>query len=86
MVRVQANMQLFFPGPTDDSEEAAKQRDRARRTIYEMAGKECDLLHETIAKECRLESVTSSLNRQLGQSSTQGYNVTGSMTLQITLK
>jgi hypothetical protein len=85
MVRVQASIQLFFPGPTDDSEEAEKQRDRARRAIYEMAAKECDLLREVIAKECRLESINSNLNRQAGQA-VQGYNVNGTMSLQITLK
>jgi hypothetical protein len=50
-----------------------------------MAGKECDLLREVLAKECRLEAVTSNLHRQAGQVA-EGYNVQGSMNLQITLK
>src|SRR5215831_19172240 len=66
-VRVQASINLFIPGPTGDSEEAEKNRDRARRMIYEMAGKECDLLREVLARECRLESINSQLQRQSGQ-------------------
>ena len=85
MVRVQASVHLFFPGPTDDSEEAEKQRDRARRMVYEMAAKECDLLRDVIAKECRLDSINSNLTRQTNPGA-QGYNVNGTMSLQITLK
>ena len=84
-VRVQASINLFIPGPTGDSEEAVKIRDYARRMIYEMAGKECDLLREVLARECRLESINSQLQRQSGQP-TEGYSVNGTMSLQITLK
>lgn len=84
-VRVQTSISLFVPSPTDDGEEAIKNRDRARRMIYEMAGKECDLLREVLARDCRLESISSNLNRQPMQS-VSGYSVNGSMVLQITLK
>src|SRR5262245_36675170 len=84
-VRVQASISLFIPGPTGDGEEAIKNRDRARRMIYEMAGKECDLLRDVLARECRLESINTQLNRQSGQP-TEGYSVNGSMSLQVTLK
>jgi hypothetical protein len=60
-------------------------RDRAKRIVYEMAGKECDTLREVLAKDCRLESVTSNIHRQAGQAA-EGYNVQGSTSLQITLK
>ena len=50
-----------------------------------MAAKECDVLRETLARDCRLESVTTNLNRQTGQG-VEGYNVSGQMSLQITLK
>jgi hypothetical protein len=86
-VRVQSNINMFVPGPTGDSEEAQKLRDRARRMIYEMAARECDLLREVIAKDCRLESVNNNLNRQnFGSQQPDGYTVNGSMSLQITLK
>ena len=63
-VRVQLGINFFLPGPTNDGEEAAKIRDRARRSIYEMAGRECGVLLDTIASECRLDSVTVNLTRQ----------------------
>ena len=86
-VRVQSTLNLFVAGPTGEGEEAQKLRDRARRMVYEMAGRECDLLREVLAKDCRLESITSNLNRQqFGPQQQDGYIVNGSMSLQITLK
>ncbi len=86
-VRVQSNINLFMPGPTGDGEDAQKLRDRARRVIYEMAARECDLLREVLAKDCKLESVNNNLNKQnFGSQQPDGYTVNGSMTLQITLK
>lgn len=86
LVRVQSTIGFFVPGPTGDSDEAQKLRDRARRVIYETAGRECDLLKETLAKECRLESVNSNTNRQFGQAQQEGFSINGSMSFQITLK
>jgi hypothetical protein len=84
-VRVQSTINFFVSGPTGESEEAQKLRDRARRTIYEMAAHECDMLREVLAKDCRMESVNSNINRQFGQQQ-EGYTVNGSMNFQITLK
>ena len=90
MVRVQLGISFFMPGPTNDGEEATKIRDRARRTIYEMAGRECGVLQDTLASECRLESITVNLNRQvqpmgqMGQS--EGFLANGQLGFQITLK
>jgi hypothetical protein len=84
-VRVQSSINLFIPGSTSDNDEGSKNRDRARRVIYEMAAKECDVLREVLAKECRLESVNTNMHRQSGQA-LEGYNVTGQMSMQITLK
>jgi hypothetical protein len=89
-VRVQLGINFFLPGPTNDGEEAAKIRDRARRTIYEMAGRECAVLLDTIASECRLDSVTVNLNRQTQQvpqmGQVEGFTVNGQLGFQITLK
>jgi hypothetical protein len=84
-VRIQTTINFFVSGPTGDSEEALKLRDRARRTIYEMAARECDLLREVLAKDCRMEAVNSNIGRQYGQQQ-EGYTVNGSMNFQITLK
>ncbi|HEY0236964.1 MAG TPA: hypothetical protein VGC86_18200 [Afipia sp.] len=85
-VRVQSTISYFVSGPSGDSEEGQKLRERARRVIYETAGRECDLLKDTLAKECRLESVNSNINRQFGQGQQEGFSVNGSMSFQIILK
>lgn len=84
-VRIQSSVSFFIAGPTGDSEDAQKLRERARRAIYEMAARECDLLREVLAKDCRMESVTTNVNRQFGQQP-EGLIVNGSMNFQVTLK
>jgi hypothetical protein len=90
MVRVQNNISFFLAGPVGDSDEAPKLREKAQRTVYEMAGRQCDLLREVLAKDCRLESVNVNVNaanaRQFNQQQPEGLNVNGSMSLQVTLK
>jgi hypothetical protein len=85
-VRVTTSVNLFVPGPTDESDDAQKSRDNARRMIYEMAAHECDLLRGTLAKECRLESVNVNIGRQFGVQQQEGYNANGTMNFQITPK
>jgi hypothetical protein len=88
-VRIQSTINFFVAGPTGESEEAQKLRDRARRAVYEMAARECDLLREVIAKDCRMEQVSNNINRQYGNQQNQqqeGFTITGSMNFQITLK
>jgi hypothetical protein len=85
-VRVQSNINMFIEGPTGEGNEAEKLRDRARRMVYEMAAHECDVLRDVLAKDCKLESVLSNPNRQrYGSQQPDGYDVNGSMSLQITL-
>jgi|SRR5579883_265693 len=83
-VRIQVSINLFFPGPTGESEEAVKLRDRVRRSVYEMAANECPLVEQVLAKTCRLESINVNLNRQAGQM--EGYTAGGSFVLRVTLK
>jgi hypothetical protein len=85
-VRVQSNINFFVAGPTADGEDAQKLRDKAQRAIYEMAARQCDLLREVLAKDCRMESVNSNIGRQFGQQQQEGYTANGSMSFQITLK
>jgi hypothetical protein len=85
-VRVQSSINFFVTGPSGDSEEAQKLRDRARRSVYEMAARECDVLREVLARECRMESVNTNINRQFGAQQPEGFNVSGSMSFQVTLK
>jgi hypothetical protein len=83
MVRVTTSVNLFVPGPTGEGEDAQKSRDNARRMIYEIAAHECDLLRDTLAKECRLESVNVNIGRQFGVQQQEGYNANGTMNFQI---
>ena len=46
MVRVQVSINLFMPAPAGEGEEADRIRDRARRSIYEFAQRECDILRD----------------------------------------
>ena len=65
-IRVQVSVNLFFAGATGESDEAAKLRELARRSIYEMASNECALVQQVLAKTCRLEAVNVSINAQVG--------------------
>jgi hypothetical protein len=85
-VRIQSSISFLLPGPTNESEEAQKLRDRAKRLVYEMASHECDILRETLAKDCKLETVNSNLARQQYGNQQEGYNVNGQLSLVVTLK
>ncbi|CCE08333.1 conserved exported hypothetical protein [Bradyrhizobium sp. STM 3843] len=84
-IRIQVSVNLLFPGPAGESEEAVKLRERARRSVYEMAAGECALVEQVLAKTCRLESVSVSLNRQSGGPA-EGYVAAGNFVLRTTLK
>lgn len=85
-VRVQTSFNFFVPGPAGDSEEARKSGESARRSIYQMAAHECDVLREVLAKDCRIESLSTNIGRQFGQQQQEGYTVNGSMNFSITVK
>jgi hypothetical protein len=86
-VRVQSSINFFIAGPTGEGDEAQKLRERARRIVYDMAARECDLLRDVLAKDCRMESVTNNINisRQFGQQQ-EGFTINAAMGFQITLK
>jgi hypothetical protein len=84
-IRVQVSLNLFFAGPTGESEDAVKLRDRVRRSVYEMAAGECALVEQVLAKTCRLESINVNINRQAG-AQTEGYTAGGNFLLRVTLK
>jgi hypothetical protein len=84
-IRVQVTLNYFVPGPAGDSEEANRLRDRARRSLYEMATRECTLMLEVIASECKLEAINVNINRHPGQQP-EGFQAGANMTYRITLK
>jgi hypothetical protein len=80
-IRVQVSVNLFFAGPTGESEDAVKLRDRVRRSVYEMAAGECTLVEQVLARTC----LNVNINRQAG-GQTEGYMAGGNFVLRITLK
>jgi len=86
VVRVQSSINFFVPGPTGEGEEAQKLARSGPSLGLRDGGRECGLLRDAIAKDCRLEAINSNINRLFGQQQQEGLNVNGTMSLQITLK
>jgi hypothetical protein len=89
VIRVQIGVNFFVPGPTNESEQATALRDRASRTVYEMAARQCEVLRERLADDCRLENVNVNINRQQQQIAGQqvkGFQVGGTLGYRITQK
>jgi hypothetical protein len=63
MMRINIGMNFMLTGVTDPIGDDAKLRDRTRRQVYQMAVKECELLLEMIANECRIETINININR-----------------------
>ncbi len=85
-IRIQVNVNFFFPGPTGESEDAVKLRERARRTVYEMAASECTVVEQSLAKTCRLESINVNINRQQAVGQTEGYTAAVNFQMRVTPK
>jgi hypothetical protein len=84
-VRVQVSVNYSVPGPFGDSEDWVKAQESARRALYMVADRECTILKETIATECRLETMNVNANRHR-QPQQDMINVGSSMTFRVMLK
>jgi hypothetical protein len=84
-VRVQVSVNYSVPGPFGDGDEAVKAQETARRALYGIADRECTVLKETIATECRLENMNVNVNRQR-HSQQDTITVGSSMTFRVQLK
>ena len=88
-VRIQTSISFFVPG-TGADDELPQKIDQARKLVYQLATRDCELLRSTIAKDCRLESVNSNIRQndvrlpQMQQPG--GYHVSGSIQSVISLK
>jgi hypothetical protein len=87
-VRVQSSISYFVAVAAADEAAAEKEREKARKTIYEIAARECASLLETLAKECRMVNLNSNINaaRPYNQAQPHGFTVTGTMSFQIVPK
>ena len=85
-MRVQLTIQMFIAGPTDESEEAEKQRERARRALYELAAKECDLMRDVIAQRLPAGDGQHQSQPAAQAAACRATRSTATMAYQITLK
>jgi hypothetical protein len=84
-VRVQVAINIFVPGAVADVDDP--KLEHARRSLYQFAAHECDVLREVIAKDCRIESIQVNLNRhQQYAQQVEGFQANASVSLQITPK
>ena len=82
-VRVNIGINMFVPA-TGGLTIAAQEN--VRRQIYELANKECGVLRDTIADDCRMEGINVNVNRQHGQQPVEGFNVNANVNYRVTLK
>ncbi len=87
-IRVTVGVNTFVPAPADNSEEAVKAQEAARRMIYKLAAHECVMLLDVLASECRIESVNVNVQRAPGnqfaaQQRAEGFNLTGNVVFRI---
>lgn len=85
-VRVSLSSNLFVPSPPESSDEGFKAQENARRKMYEMSVRECELLREVIASECRIETINVTINRARVPQQLDGFTIGANMSFRITLK
>jgi len=90
-IRISVAVNRFVPTADDNSEQALKAQEDARRKIYELAGHECALLRDVLANECWLDSVNVNVQRvaavpNWNQQQREGFNLSGNIGFRITPK
>jgi len=90
-IRINVGVNTFVAASADNSEESLKAQEGARRMIYELAARECAILLDLLAGECRLESVNVNAQRapsnQFGtQQRAEGFNINGNIGFRIVPK
>ena len=84
-VRVQVSINFSTQVTSTESEDVLKAQENARRLLYLAADKECVVLRETIATECKLENISVNINRSR-HSQQDTLNAGASMTFRVQLK
>lgn len=88
-VNISVSYQFFLEGDTKTVEDQATLADQGRRHLYRLLAKECEVLLETIATDCRINraNVNTQLRRQTRSTiRSEGVRVSGTATYQISLK
>ncbi len=85
-VTISVSYQFFLTGEVKKLDDQADLADEGRKQVYRMLARECEVLLETIARECRIDraNVNSQITRQ--RPNEDGVRVTGSATYLIALK
>jgi hypothetical protein len=89
--RITVNLNTFVPAPSDNSDQAQKAEESGRRTVYEFAEHECVILRDTIASDCRLESINVNIQHvapspNFAQARPDGFNINATMNFRIAPK
>ncbi len=90
-VRISVNVNLFVAAPADESEQALKAQEGGRRLIYEVAARECAVLRDVLASDCRLDSLNVNVQRvtrgqNFNQQKSDGFNINGNVTFRVVPK
>jgi hypothetical protein len=89
-VRINVMINMSQTLSSDDQSSAIDRQTQARKTVYDLASNECKLLLETIASECRLESLNVNSGEQnqyyRGDASNMVTTTTSNATFRIQLK
>lgn len=90
-IRISLSVNMFVPSPGTDSAQALKAQEDGRKMVYESAAHECDVLRETLAKDCQLESININVQhvsaaQNFNGPKLDGYNIGGSINFQIVPK
>lgn len=83
--RVNVSYSLYVPGPVGLSDAGVAAQEQARRTMYALAAKECTVLRDTIASDCRMEAINVNINRHQGQQP-EGFSIGANVNYRVTLK
>jgi hypothetical protein len=84
-VRVSIGINMFIP-LTDGADQSVKAQEDARRMVYDLADRECTVLREALASECRLESINVNVQRNQFGPQKEGLNVNGNVGFRIVPK
>jgi hypothetical protein len=90
-VRITVGVSTFAPAPNGDSERALKAQEDGRRMIYDIAGRECAIMREALASDCRIESININVqhvaaNQNYNEPRVEGFNINGNISYRIVPK
>jgi len=90
-VRITVGVSTFTPAPAGDGDAALKAQEDGRRLIYDIAGRECAMMLQTLASDCHIESINVNVqhvpaNQNFNGPRGEGYNISGNISYRIVPK